>query len=356
MRPGTAAEAAEVLRGLAAEGARVRPRGSGTKPWGPPSSGEILLETGGLDRILEHNVGDFTAVLEAGVRLADAQAAFAEHGQMLAIDPPLGAGDGATLGGVLAANDSGPLRHRYGGMRDLVVGVTVALSDGTLASSGGRVIKNVAGYDLAKLLCGSFGGLGVVVRIAVRLHPRASDTATAVAGTDDATRLGAAAAILAGLPLESDSLDAEWRDGAGRLLVRFAGPTAAERARAALRPLADARLQDAAVVEDDGALWAAQRARQRGDCVVKVSGRITDLPAVCATGAAVVARAGLGLAWCQVAPDAVDDLVTALAPRACTVLDGPEALRARAWPPPDPGTLALMRRLEERFDPAGILR
>ena len=116
----------------------MRPRGGGTKPWGPPGDG-VDLETGGLARILEHNVGDFTAVLEAGVPMAEAQAAFAGEQQMLAVDPALGAdgnGAGATIGGVMAANDSGPLRHRYGGMRDLVVGMTVALSDGTLAALG----------------------------------------------------------------------------------------------------------------------------------------------------------------------------------------------------------------------------
>ena len=115
----------------------MRPRGGGTKPWGPQGEG-VVVETGGLARILEHNVGDFTAVLEAGVPLAEAQAAFTAEGQMLALDPPLaGAGDGAaTVGGVMAAGDSGPLRHRYGSMRDLVVGTTVALSDGTLAQVG----------------------------------------------------------------------------------------------------------------------------------------------------------------------------------------------------------------------------
>ena len=148
-----------------------------------PSSRPVALA-----RILEHNVGDFTAVLEAGVPLAAAQAEFAEHGQMLAIDPALH--DAATVGGVMAANDSGPLRHRYGSMRDLVVGTTVALSDGTLARSGGKVIKNVAGYDLGKLFCGSFGTLGLIVRVAVRLHPLPPATASAAGATGDPERLG----------------------------------------------------------------------------------------------------------------------------------------------------------------------
>src|SRR3954470_11469733 len=202
MRPATVEEAAALLREASAAGRAVRPVGAGTKlDWGAPGPAEAEeLETAGLGRILEHNVGDFTAVLEAGVALSEAQAAFAEEKQMLAVDPALGADGsaaGATIGGVMAANDSGPLRHRYGGMRDLVVGMTVALSDGTLARSGGKVIKNVAGYDLAKLFTGSCGTLGLIVRVAVRLHPLPDGTATAAGATDDPDRLGAAAVALA---------------------------------------------------------------------------------------------------------------------------------------------------------------
>ena len=93
---------------------------------------------------------------------------FAEAGQMLALDPP---GDDATIGGIVATGDSGPLRHRYGGPRDLVLGVTIALPDGTVARAGGKVIKNVAGYDLSKLMTGAFGTLGVIAQVALRLHP-----------------------------------------------------------------------------------------------------------------------------------------------------------------------------------------
>ena len=148
--------------------------------------------------------------------LAEAQAAFAAEGQMLALDPPLL--DHATVGGVMATADSGPLRHRYGGMRDLVVGATVALSDGTLAKSGGKVIKNVAGYDLAKLFTGSYGTLGLIVRVAVRLHPLPTRTATAVGASDDPDVLGAAATDLA---------VASARGGlARRRLARRRGPAA----------------------------------------------------------------------------------------------------------------------------------
>jgi glycolate oxidase FAD binding subunit len=350
LRPATAEEAAALLRDAETP---VVPRGGGTKPWGPPADGTVL-ETGGLARILEHNVGDFTAVLEAGAPLAEAQAAFAEHGQMLAIDPALH--EAATVGGVMAASDSGPLRHRYGGMRDLVVGTTVALSDGTLARSGGKVIKNVAGYDLGKLFTGSYGTLGLIVRVAVRLHPLPPRTVTTTGASDDPDRLGAAAVSLAAQPLEADCLDVDWRDGAGRLLVRFGSAAAPEQAAATAERMRALGLEEVATVEDDDALWMTQRVHQRGPCVLKVSGRITDLPAVCRTGARVVGRAGLGLFWLTLEPDSVAAVREALAPRACTLLDGPPELRAAAWAAPDPGALAVMARVKERFDPSRIFR
>jgi glycolate oxidase FAD binding subunit len=369
-RPETPEEAAELLRSLGEEGRPVRPRGGGTKPWGPPGDG-VVVETGGLARMLEHNVGDFTAVLEAGVPLADAQAQFAAEGQMLALDPPLsGPGEGAaTVGGVMAANDSGPLRHRYGSVRDLVVGTTVALSDGTLARSGGKVIKNVAGYDLGKLFTGSLGTLGLIVRIAVRLHPLPTASASATGATDDPARLGAAAVALAGQPLEADCLDADWRDGAGRLLLRFGGAAAEHQAEVAAARLAAAGLEQIDTTADDAALWDAQRAHQRlggsdlaieHHCVVKVSGRMTDLPAAARAaqdaGGSLVGRAGLGLFWLTVPEGAVAGVRDALAPRACTLLDAPDALRADAWAAPDAGALAVMARVKERFDPARIFR
>ena len=356
MTPASAEEAAALLRTLGEEGRPVRPRGGGTKDWGPPASNAAVVETGGLNRILEHNVGDFTAVLEGGVPLADAQAEFARHGQMLAIDPALG-GD-ATVGGVMATNDSGPLRHRYGGMRDLVVGTTVALSDGTLARSGGKVIKNVAGYDLGKLFCGSFGTLGLIVRVAVRLHPMPPATASAVGVSDDPERLGAAARGLAAQPLEADCLDLDWRDGVGRLLVRFGAAAAGDQAATAVTRMRELGLVDCTVVEDDDELWMAQRVHQRGDCVLKVAGRATDLAAVCRTGASVVGRPALGLYWLSLPPDAaaVASAREALAPRACTLLDAPAELRADPWPMPDAGALAVMGRVKERFDPARIFR
>src|SRR5918998_5975489 len=166
----------ELAAALAEAGGTVRVRGAGTKLAWVRGEPDVELSTTDLDEIVEHNEGDLTAVLQAGVPLARAQQRFAEAGQMLALDPPDG---GGTIGGGVATNDSGPLRTRYGGIRDLVVGMRVALADGTGAESGGKVIKNVAGYDLAKLFVGSYGRLGAILEVSVRLHPLPPETATA---------------------------------------------------------------------------------------------------------------------------------------------------------------------------------
>jgi glycolate oxidase FAD binding subunit len=342
LKPSSIQEAAELLRGHERP---IRPVGGGTKPW-LPDRGEEPLQTSGLNRILEHNVGDFTAVLEAGVPFETAQAAFAEHGQMLAWDPPA---EGATVGGIMATADSGPLRHRFGGVRDLVVGVTVVLSDGTIAKAGGKVIKNVAGYDLAKLFAGSFGTLGLIATLSVRLHPLPPATATVVGGSDDPERLLSAVLALSRQPLEADCLDVFWEGGAGRVMVRYSGATSADRARAT-----KLELEGVEVIEDDDALWVAQRARQRGTIVLKVSGRSTDLPAVirAAGGGSVVSRGALGLSW--IAVEDVAAVRQALSPRACTVLDGADRV-GEQWPDPG-GAQVVMERLKARFDPARIFR
>ena len=127
--------------------------------------------------ILEHEPGDLTCIVEGGIRLSVLASALAGHGQRLSLDPP---GD-PTIGECLLDDLSGPLRHRFGTMRDLVIGVTVVLPDGTRANSGGKVVKNVAGYDLGKLFCGSRGRLGSVERLALRLHPTPAAARTVVA-------------------------------------------------------------------------------------------------------------------------------------------------------------------------------
>ena len=229
------------------EASGVRVVGGGTKlGWGHPiEAPELSLAE--LDAIVEHNVGDLTAILQGGCPLATAREAFAAEGQMLALDPP---DDGATIGGVIATGDSGPLRHRYGGPRDLVLGVQVALPDGSLARAGSKVIKNVAGYDLAKLMTGAYGTLGVVTEVSVRLHPAPRESLTVVVRRDDPRTLAAAARELTHRPLEAERLDLRWEGDSGAVLVQLCGSSAPERAQGI----------DGEVVEDDEELWAAQRA------------------------------------------------------------------------------------------------
>jgi len=169
--PGTAEDLARGLRWAHAAGLKVSPRGGGTKlGWGnPPAACDLMLSTVRLSHVLEHAWADMTVIVEAGCRVADLQKTLAQHGQQLALDPLWP--ERATIGGILATNDGGTLRARYGSLRDLVIGITVALPDGTLAKSGGKVVKNVAGYDLAKLFTGSLGTLGVIVQAIFRLHP-----------------------------------------------------------------------------------------------------------------------------------------------------------------------------------------
>jgi len=170
VRPDTVDQVAEVLRAAAADGRTVVPVGGRSKlTWArPPESCDLLLDLTGLDRVVEHVAGDLTVVAEAGVRLADLQAQLGRAGQLLALDPPE---EGATLGGLVSANASGPRRLRYGTTRDLLIGITVVLADGTVAHAGGKVVKNVAGYDLGKLFTGAHGTLGVVASTTWRLHP-----------------------------------------------------------------------------------------------------------------------------------------------------------------------------------------
>jgi glycolate oxidase FAD binding subunit len=364
--PGSAERAAEALRATAAAGGGVRFVGGRTKlGWGSPlDDADLELSTAGLHRIVEHNAADLTAVLEAGVPLAQAQEAFAGAGQMLALDPP-SLGGRATVGGVVATGDAGPLRHRYGGPRDLLLGIRVALPDGTLARAGGRVIKNVAGYDLAKLFAGAFGTLGLVVEVVVRLHPLPAARATAVGRTDDPDALQRAAIGVGDAPLELDALDIRWERGRGALLARVGGVEPLARAHRAASLMGEAGL-DPAVTEDDERTWERQRALQRADAgvSVRVSAVRSDLAravrASAATGATVVGRAGLGLLWFRLpaAPDedliaAVGELRSAMAPRPCVVLDAPEAVRRAIDVWGEAAALGLMRRVKARFDPSG---
>ena len=369
--PSSSEEAAEVMGTAGAQEQRMRVRGGGTKlSWGRPAEPpELEVSTQGLDQIVEHNEGDLTAVLQAGVPLSRAQEAFAEAGQRIALDPPLGDGEAATIGGVIATGDSGPLRHRYAAARDLILGVTVVLSDGTIAKAGGKVIKNVAGYDLPKLFTGSFGTLGLIVEVVMRLHPCPPNTVTALGAADDPDALGRAATALGRAPLEIEGLDVAWGDGRGEILARFGGVAPEAGAEQAAKLLGEAGAE-ARLVDDDDDLWQRQRTRQRSadGAVVRVSGLPSELAAALRSaeevGASLVGRAGLGLSWVTLPHQeagglvaGVEELRRRLRPFACVVLDAPTEVREKVevWGEDgEDGAVPLMRRVKARFDPHGV--
>jgi glycolate oxidase FAD binding subunit len=367
--PSSPEEAAAVMRSAGVHQSPVRIEGGGTKSgWGRVTEpADVELSTQGLDQVIEHNGADLTAVLQAGVPLARAQAVFAEAGQRIAVDPPLGAGDAATLGGLIATGDTGPLRHRYAAPRDLIVGVTFALSDGTIAKAGGKVIKNVAGYDLAKLFTGSFGTLGLILEVIMRLHPLPPGTATATAATDDADALARAASAVCHSPFEAESVDVAWSDGHGEVLARFGGVTPDAPAKRTVDLMEEAGLDAGLVEDDDDDIWERQRNRQRSTdgAVVRVSGLPSELPNVLraaqAVGASLVGRAGLGLSWLTLQGEDAGELVSTveelrrrLTPFACVVLDAPVQVREKVDVWGDDNAVTLLRRIKARFDPAGV--
>src|SRR6266851_4414497 len=178
--PASREEMAEALRLADSRGEAVAPVGGGTQlDLGmPPTRLDLVIETTRLNKVVEYEPADLTVTVEAGLPFADLQKQLAEQGQFLALDPPAAAG--ATIGGLIATNSSGPLRFAYGTARDLVIGTRVANPDGTVTHAGGRVVKNVAGYDLNKLYIGSLGTLGIIVELSFKLAPIPPATNTIV--------------------------------------------------------------------------------------------------------------------------------------------------------------------------------
>lgn len=262
------------------------------------------------DRILEHEAGDLTCTVEAGIRLSALQAQLEEHGQMLALDP---AGD-PTIGACIVDDLHGPRSFRYGRMRDLLLGVTVVLPDGLVASSGGKVVKNVAGYDLGKLVCGSEGRLALIVRASLRLHPVPEAATTVVVETDEP---GAVVAALRRSTLEPSALDV-LHPGRVALLFEGGGRGVAAQVETTLA------LVGGAVA--DGSVWDEARARQ-GRALGRLRFAPRDLANLLSTLDEAIVRPAAGIAY---VPRRVGGVPSAAARR-------------------------VQRALKERLDPAGVL-
>jgi glycolate oxidase FAD binding subunit len=220
--PTSAEEIAAVLGVAHRERAAVIPWGGGTRMsiGFPPRQADIALVTAGLSEIVEYEPADLTVTVQAGMRFAALQALLRQHGQMLGLDPP--SAELATIGGVIASNASGPTRLAYGTARDLVIGVRVANAEGVLTKAGGRVVKNVTGYDLNKLYTGSFGTLGVIVEISFKLHPLPQTQGTTLAVFDSPDRAQEAVQRIVRSPLGASALTILDPQAASRALDRAA--------------------------------------------------------------------------------------------------------------------------------------
>jgi FAD/FMN-containing dehydrogenase len=238
--PASAEEISEILKLASSERRTVLPAGGMT--W-IKSTADLIVSTRRLNRIIEHEPADLIAIAQAGVTLTDFNAKLAENGQWLPLDPP--DDDRATLGGVVATGIGGPQQFGYGRPRGSVIGMKVVLADGSTIKAGGRVVKNVAGYDLCKLFTGSYGSLGIITELNFKLRPRPAREATVIASGNDLS-VSRRAIIEARLFPVAVEIVGE------RLLVRFAGN---EKGVAFQIEEARKLLKNAEVVMDDAELW-----------------------------------------------------------------------------------------------------
>ena len=370
--PGSTAEAAAVVRVAAAEGLAVVARGAGTKlGWGtPPRRLDLIVDTRRLDRIVEHAAGDLVVVAQAGVPLAELGERLAGDRQRLAVDEVV---PGTTVGGMLGTGVAGPRRLQAGAVRDLVLGVTMVRADGVVAKAGGKVVKNVAGYDLAKLVTGAYGTLGLVTEAAFRLHPippaaayvsvRLPDPASAYQAVQRALHAQWVPAAI--------ELDRPEPGGPVEAAVLVEGTEAGVTARA---EQAVATLGEGAARIDRPGWWATLPAGSDRGVLVKVTTELTgtgrllegiDRAAVAAgTTAAVRGSGGVGVFHATLPgtdPAAVAAFVKALRDAApawqgsVVVLAAPAPVRSEvdSWGPVS--GLDLMRRVKEQFDPGALL-
>jgi len=299
VEPGTIEETSEVMKLVSREGLAVSPRGGGTKMGlgNPPGQVDLILSTARMDQLLEHVPGDQIVRTQAGLKLQDLQEKLAESDQMLGMDPPE---EGATIGGIVAANASGPRRLRYGTVRDLIIGIKVVLADGTVAKAGGKVVKNVAGYDLSKLFTGSLGTLGIIAEANFRLHPVRESARTVFLEVEDPTQIPSVAQALTHSSFSQfvlDALEMRWENDRGVIAALFEGIEPAVEAQSSAATEALRSHGETSVLgRDDGdEFWKsfARRPWATGDVALKIGAPPSDLAAVLDSVVGAAERAGV---------------------------------------------------------------
>lgn len=392
VRPGTPEETAAVLRAAGDAGAGVIPWGAGLHQHlgGVPRRADLVVETTRLEGITDYTPADYVVAVRAGTRLGDVQAALGAHGQWLPLDPP--GGEAATMGGIVAANRNGPRRLLWGSIRDLLIGIHVALPTGEVIKAGGKVVKNVAGYDLAKLFIGSLGAVGIITEVIFKISPRPPRGLTVLVTVPDlaaAHRLTTAVMRSYLLPSALEAVNppalrrlltaagaAGPSSGWGVLLLAEGLEESLERHVREMGELAEGKgsLEVLTGAPHD-ALWRAvaefpSPAVHPGGVVVRAGGPIARWAdfARAAEAAApegrveVLAHAGVGILYGAGPSEAGTALVEDLG-RAAAQVDGyavvevaPPPLKPALslWGSPPEG-LALMKRLREKFDPQGVM-
>jgi glycolate dehydrogenase FAD-binding subunit len=371
--PWDAAGVALVLQAAANDSLSVVVRGAATKFTPPPA--DVVLSTTKLTAAIDHVAGDLVATVPAGASLDAVNAVLARERQWLPLDPPRS--HRATIGGIIATNDSGPRRHRYGAPRDLIIGIEIALVDGRTAKAGGRVVKNVAGYDLSKLMCGSLGTLAVVTGATFKLSPLAPFSQTVIATLGDLRKLGDVALAIANTPVGPSAI--ELQSPPHRLLVRFETTERAAAAQTAIvQGICTSRGATINVVSGQAEIdaWRAHESRifNASGTIVKIAVLPTDVAGMLSliqqqTAAAGVAcdisgRGALGIVLLRLDGDssAHAQIVSDLRHEASTrggsvvVLSGSSALMSAAGQfSPIGDAEPVMRAVKARFDPHHVL-
>ena len=373
VEPGSVEETSELMRLASREGLVVSPRGGGTKMHlgDPPASLDLIVSTARMNEIIEHVPGDQVVRVQAGIRLQDLQEQLSGSDQMLAIDPPE---RGATIGGIVAANASGPRRYRYGTIRDLIIGITVVLHDGTVAKAGSKVVKNVAGYDLSKLFTGSLGTLGIIVTANFRLHPIPQASRTVAVEVESPEAAAGAAQAMMHSQVEPTAVELRYGEDARQLTVLLESIPAGveEKVEAAsflLNPFGEVRtlsdeetdhLGPSTGGEDEAAVKLSAPPADLTDVLGTVLGaaerRGLDHPRITGHAASGVTFVGFSGGDEDARAGFVEELREIWLRRggSVTLQKAPLALKNRvgAW---DQGGdyLGLIRRVKEKFDPRG---
>jgi glycolate oxidase FAD binding subunit len=379
VEPGSTQETSELLKFANDQDLAVAPRGSGTTMalGNPPRELDLVLSTTRMNGVVEHVPGDQVVRVQSGIRLRDLQERLAGSDQMLGVDPPE-EGEGATVGGVVASNSSGPRRYRYGTVRDLIIGIVVVLADGTVAKAGGKVVKNVAGYDLSKLFTGSLGTLGVIAECNFRLHPRPEAARTVAVELPDTASAGAASQAILHAQIVPSAVELYWSGETRLLTVLIEGIPSGVEAQAETTSHLLGAFGEVRTLSDEetGSLGASGRPGAGADEVaVKISAPPAELTGVLDStlGASsrrgvaprVTGHAGIGVTYVglsggdqEAQAQVVEELREIWLRRGGSVVvrEAPPAFKERveAWGPI--GTrLELTRRVKEKFDPRGIL-